>query len=145
MLAVFNLNNKEAKRELKVNYNNETLPFCSEPKYLGVTLDRSLTHVLPTPWVISQGANITHRTPEAACWLEQIACALPSGATVLTPALLTPPSTTPCEFWLDPCVLYQRANFQYSQEPNLLSFVAMVPQSLQNAVSWYLGICSTQG
>jgi len=42
--AVFHRNNKEAKRELKVNFNNETLPFCSEPKYLGVTLDRSLTY-----------------------------------------------------------------------------------------------------
>ena len=42
--AVFHLNNKEAKRELKVNFNNETLPFCSEPKYLGVMLDRSLTY-----------------------------------------------------------------------------------------------------
>ena len=31
--AVFHLNNKEAKRELKVNLNNKTLPFCSEPKY----------------------------------------------------------------------------------------------------------------
>jgi len=41
---VFHLNNKEAKRELKVNFNNETLSFCSEPKYLGVTLDRSLTY-----------------------------------------------------------------------------------------------------
>jgi len=30
--AAFHLNNKEAKRELKVNFNNETLPFCSEPK-----------------------------------------------------------------------------------------------------------------
>ena len=39
--AVFHLNNKEAKRELKVNFNNEILPFCSEPNYLGVTLDRS--------------------------------------------------------------------------------------------------------
>ena len=37
--AAFHLNSKEAKRELKVNFNNETLPFCSEPKYLGVTLD----------------------------------------------------------------------------------------------------------
>jgi len=27
--AVFHLNNKEAKREVKVNYNNETLPICS--------------------------------------------------------------------------------------------------------------------
>ena len=40
----FHLNNKEIKRELKVKYNNATLPFCSEPKYLGVTLDRSLTY-----------------------------------------------------------------------------------------------------
>ena len=39
--AAFHLNNKEAKRELKVNLNNEILPFCSEPKDLGVTLDRS--------------------------------------------------------------------------------------------------------
>ena len=42
--AVFHLHNKEAKRELKDKYSNETLPFCSEPKYLGVTLDRSLTY-----------------------------------------------------------------------------------------------------
>jgi len=41
--AAFHLNNKEAKRELKIKYNNATLPFCSEPKYLGVTLDRLLT------------------------------------------------------------------------------------------------------
>ena len=44
MSAAFHLNKKEAKRELKVNINNETLPLCSEPKYLGVTLDRSLTY-----------------------------------------------------------------------------------------------------
>ena len=42
--AVFHLNKKEAKRELKVNFNNETLPFCSESKYLGVTLDKSLMY-----------------------------------------------------------------------------------------------------
>ena len=30
--AAFNLNNKEAKRELKLNLNNETLPFCSGSK-----------------------------------------------------------------------------------------------------------------
>jgi len=30
--AAFHLN-KEAKREPKVNFNIETLPFCSEPKY----------------------------------------------------------------------------------------------------------------
>jgi len=42
--AFFHLNNKEAKRELKVNFNNETLPFCSEPKYLRIPLDKSLTY-----------------------------------------------------------------------------------------------------
>jgi len=31
---MFNLNNKEAKRELKVGHNNETLPFYFEPKNL---------------------------------------------------------------------------------------------------------------
>ena len=31
------------KLKLKVKYNNETLLFRSEPKYLGVSLDRSLT------------------------------------------------------------------------------------------------------
>jgi len=42
--AGFHHNNKEAKRELKVKYNTETLSFFSEPKYLGVALDRSLTY-----------------------------------------------------------------------------------------------------
>ena len=43
--AVF-LNNKEVKRELKVNHNDETLPFCSEPKCLGPrsSVSRSLTY-----------------------------------------------------------------------------------------------------
>ena len=40
--AIFNLN--EVKRELKVNFNNEAVAFCSEPKHLGVTLDRTLTY-----------------------------------------------------------------------------------------------------
>ena len=40
--AVFYLNSREAKPELKV-YNNYTLlPFCPTPTYLGVKLDRSL-------------------------------------------------------------------------------------------------------
>jgi len=36
----------EAKHELKVNFNDETLPFFSEHKYLVVTLDRILTYRL---------------------------------------------------------------------------------------------------
>jgi len=42
--AGFHLNNKEAKCELKVNFNNKTLHFCFESKYCGVMLDRSLTY-----------------------------------------------------------------------------------------------------
>ena len=41
--AAFSLNNREAKRELKVYNNNRLLLFCTTPTYLGVKLDRSLT------------------------------------------------------------------------------------------------------
>ena len=41
--AAFYLNNREAKRELKVYNNGRLLPFCPTPTYLGVKLDRSLT------------------------------------------------------------------------------------------------------
>ena len=41
--AVFYLNNREAKRELKVYNNGRLLPFCPNPTYLMVKLDRSLT------------------------------------------------------------------------------------------------------
>ena len=41
--AAFHLNNREAKRELKVYNNGRHLPFCPTPTYLGVKLDRSLT------------------------------------------------------------------------------------------------------
>ena len=39
--AAFHLNNREAKREVKVYNNGRLLPFCSNPTYLGVKLDRS--------------------------------------------------------------------------------------------------------
>ena len=41
--AAFHLNNREAKREVKVYNNSRLLPFCPTPTYLGVKLDRSLT------------------------------------------------------------------------------------------------------
>ena len=41
--AAFHLNNREAKRELKVYNNDRLLPFCPSPTYLGVKLDGSLT------------------------------------------------------------------------------------------------------
>ena len=41
--AAYHLNNREAKRELKVYNNGRLLPFCPTPTYLGIKLDRSLT------------------------------------------------------------------------------------------------------
>ena len=41
--AAFHLNNREAKRELKVYNNGRLLPFCPTSTYFGVKLDRSLT------------------------------------------------------------------------------------------------------
>ena len=43
VMAFFNLNDREAKRELKVYNNDIFLPFCPTPTYLGVKLERSLT------------------------------------------------------------------------------------------------------
>ena len=43
LTAAFHLNNREAKRELKVYNNGRLLPFCPTPTYLGVKLDKSLT------------------------------------------------------------------------------------------------------
>ena len=40
--VTFHLNNREAKRELKVYNNSKLLPFCPTPTYLGVKLDRLL-------------------------------------------------------------------------------------------------------
>ena len=41
--TAFHLNNREAKRELKIFNNGKLLPCCPTPTYLGVKLDRSLT------------------------------------------------------------------------------------------------------
>ena len=41
--AAFYLNNREAKRELKIYNNSRLLLFCPTPTYLWIKLDRSLT------------------------------------------------------------------------------------------------------
>jgi len=43
-VSVAFLNHKEAKQVVKVNYNNEILPFYPKPKYIEVTLDSPLTY-----------------------------------------------------------------------------------------------------
>ena len=41
--TAFHLNNRKAKRELKVCNNNRLLPFCPSPTYLGKKLERLIT------------------------------------------------------------------------------------------------------
>ena len=41
--TAFHLNNREAKRELKIFNNRKLLLYCPTPTYFGVKLDRSLT------------------------------------------------------------------------------------------------------
>ena len=40
--TAFHLNNREAKRELKIFNNGKLLPYCPTPTYLDVKMDRSL-------------------------------------------------------------------------------------------------------
>ena len=41
--TAFHLNNREAKRELKIFNNGKLLPYCPTPTFLGLKLDMSLT------------------------------------------------------------------------------------------------------
>ena len=62
--AAFYLNNREAKRELKVYNNGRLLPFCPTPTYLGVKLDRSLTfrhHLVALHKKLSSGVTLLMR------------------------------------------------------------------------------------
>ena len=144
MWAAFQLNNKEAKREIKVNYNIEIQPFCSEPK---LPLDKSLMYhrhleslrkKLASPvalvrYLVGTGWGAGETTLQTAA-LHLMHSTADSSPPVwcprLTPALLTPPSTTPWELRLNGCVLHQRTTFQSSQASNLQSFVAIEPHYL---------------
>ena len=66
--AAFHLNNREAKRELKVYNNGKLLLFCPTPTYFGVKLDRSLTfcHHLVT---LRKKTILARHTVEATCGL----------------------------------------------------------------------------
>ena len=62
--AAFHLNNREAKRELKVCNNGRLLPFCPTPTYLGVKLNRSLTfchHLMALRKKISSRVTLLRR------------------------------------------------------------------------------------
>ena len=42
--CAFHLNNREAKRQLKIKWNNESFEHTNYPVYVGVTLDRTLNY-----------------------------------------------------------------------------------------------------
>ena len=62
--SVFHLANRLAHRELKVTAGTDTIPFERNPKYLGVTLDRSLTykeHLRKTTEKVRSRSNLLRR------------------------------------------------------------------------------------
>ena len=62
--AAFHLNNREAKRELKVYKNGRLLPFFPNPTYLGVKLDRSVMfrrHLLALHKTLSSRVTLLRR------------------------------------------------------------------------------------
>ena len=72
--AAFHLNNREAKRELKVYNNDRLLPFCPTPTYLGVKLPTPTYHVSSPFSGIAQKTILARHTAEATrglgigCW-----------------------------------------------------------------------------
>lgn len=63
-VCVFHLRNKQANRKLQIQWENTALEHCPNPKYLGVTLDRSLTykkHCMDTKLKVSGRNNIIRK------------------------------------------------------------------------------------
>ena len=137
------------------------LPFYSEPKHRRVTLDRSLTyHQHLEPLHKKQISRVSLQRRLAGSAWGAGATTLESATLVLvhstaeycapvwcriahtSPSIL--PSTTPCELWLDACILHQWLTSKSSQASNLLSFVAMEPQCPKHAVPWSLDTCFAQ-
>ena len=68
--AAFHLNNRDAKRELKIYNNNRFLLFCPTPTYLGVKLDRSLTfchHLVALRKILSSHVTLLRRLVGSGC------------------------------------------------------------------------------
>lgn len=62
--CAFHLRNREANRELNISWKDVTIQHCNFPRYLGVTLDRSLTyktHCRNTKQKVSSRNNLLRR------------------------------------------------------------------------------------
>ena len=71
--AAFHLNNREAKRELKVNNNDRLLPLCAIP-YLSWSKTGQIAHISSPSCGTAQKTILAHHTAEATrglgmgCW-----------------------------------------------------------------------------
>ena len=139
---------------------NPALLLCYKSKYLGVTLNRSLTYRRHLE-------SLTKKLTSRVALLRQfVGSGWGAGATTLRTSNLalvhstaeycapvwccsayTCPidrSTKPCELWLDACVLQLQATFLSSRASNFMSFVAVEPHCLLHAMQWSLDMFSTQ-
>ncbi|KAK9687031.1 hypothetical protein QE152_g36758 [Popillia japonica] len=63
-VCAFHLKNKDARRELEIHLRGERLEHCMTPRYLGVTLDRTLSfrqHCINTKGKVSARNNILRK------------------------------------------------------------------------------------
>ena len=94
VMAAFHLNNREAKRELKVYNNGRLLPFCPTLTYLGVKLDRLLTfghHTILVHHIaeVTRGLVLKHSCLLSLVWsTQQLSTVHQSGVAVLILASL---------------------------------------------------------
>jgi len=149
--TAFHLNNMETKREVKVKYNNETLPFCSRPKYLGVTLDRSLKYrrhlqslrkkltsrVMLLRWLAGSGwgaGAITLRIPTLAL--------VHSTTTYCAPVWCHSAHTCLIDPTIIDALLIVTGCLCPTPTNNLPILAGIQPA--EHAVPWSLDICSTQ-
>ena len=127
--AFFHLHHKEARDEFEVHIDGKLRAFCSDPEYLEVTLDTTLTY---RPHTESLRLKVTSRVLH------------PFDLAVHTSVSLFYPSTTHCEVWLDASVLHHRTIIRPWQASNLLKFAAKRAElRLLHAALLSLDTCST--
>ena len=154
--AVFQFNNKEIKRNQKSATTSKPALLPNEPKHLGVTLDmihmhrRDLEslgiklisriallrrHVDSCRVMQKHAANRHFSTGQFNSRLLRSCLVLQCSHMPRWPCHKR---LTPCELWLDACVLHQWIIFPTPRASNLLSFVTMEPHCMKYLESFRL-------
>ena len=121
--AAFHLNNREAKRELKVYNNGRLLPFCPTPTYLGIKLDRLLTfryHLVVLRKKLSWRVTLLRRLVGSGWGAGAKTLRIATLSLVYSTAEYCAPDA--CAKSLDACVPLQRTTYLYSQASSQLNF-----------------------